>query len=311
MHGQLCMPPGRPPTIVQLLVHGGTYNHVYWDFPFQPERYSYQRDMARHGYATFAVDRLGTGQSTKPPSATLLASVEAESIHQIVGHLRAGRVGGIAFDRVILVGHSIGAGVVTLEAATYHDVDGVILSATSHLVEALAAVNALTVYSHPTMLDPQLRHRGSDPGYYTTRPGFRSIFYQAGDADPQVIATDDATKDQFSILGFGLVLTFGDEGPASLRIDVPVLLAVGEKDFAFCGFLSRDCSSAEALRKQEAPYFSPAAQLSTYVLPYSGHNLALHKNAGAYRKATRAWIHARFGRAASATTKSPRSARLR
>jgi hypothetical protein len=32
---------------------------------------------------------------------------------------------------------------------------------------------------------------------------------------PQVMATDDATKDQLSILGFGLFLTFGDEGPAS------------------------------------------------------------------------------------------------
>ncbi|MBV8992340.1 MAG: alpha/beta fold hydrolase, partial [Pseudonocardiales bacterium] len=251
---------------------------------------------ARHGYATFAADRLGTGQSTKPPSVTLLDSVEAASIHQIVGHLRAGRVGGMRFDHIILVGHSIGAGVATLEAATYHDVNGVILTATSHLVSALAAANAPTIYSHTVILDAQLRRRGSDPGYYTTRPGFRRIFYDLGDADPQVIATDDATKDQFSILGFGLVLTFGDEGPASLRIDAPVLLAVGEKDFAFCGFLSRDCSSAETFRKQEAPYFSPAAQLSTYVLPGSGHNMALHKNAGEYRDATRAWIRARFER---------------
>ena len=88
MHGQLCMPAGPAPTTVQLLVHGATYSRVYWDFPYQPERYSYQRDMARHGYATFAVDRLGTGQSSKPPSVTLLDSVEAASIHQIVGHLR-------------------------------------------------------------------------------------------------------------------------------------------------------------------------------------------------------------------------------
>ena len=294
MHGQLCMPGGRPPTTVQLLVHGATYSHVYWDFPYQPDRYSYQRDMARHGYATFAVDRLGTGQSTKPLSFTLLDGVEAASIHQIVGHLRAGHVGGMRFDRIILVGHSIGAGVVTLEAATYRDVDGVILTATSHLVSPLAAVNGPTVYTHPVIFDPQLRHRGSDPEYFTTRPGFRPVFYEATDADPQVIATDDATKDQLSILGFGLILAFGDESPASLRINVPVLLAVGEKDFAFCGFLSRDCSSAEALRKQEAPYFSPAAQLSTYVLRGAGHSMALHRNAGEYREATRAWLRARF-----------------
>jgi pimeloyl-ACP methyl ester carboxylesterase len=295
MHGQLCMPAGPAPTTVQLLVHGATYSHVYWDFPYQPERYSYQRDMARHGYATFAVDRLGTGQSSKPPSVTLLDSVEAASIHQIVGHLRAGRVGGMRFNRIILVGHSIGAGVATLEAAAYHDVDGVILTATSHLVSPLAAVNGPTIYTHPVILDPQLRYRGSDPGYFTTRPGFRPVFYETSDADPQVIATDDATKDQLSILGFGLVLTFGDEGPASLLINVPVLLGVGEKDFAFCGFLSRDCSSAETLWRQEAPYFAPAAKLSTFVLPGAGHSIALHKNADEYREATIAWLRARFG----------------
>jgi pimeloyl-ACP methyl ester carboxylesterase len=145
------------------------------------------------------------------------------------------------------------------------------------------------------ILDPQLRYRGSDPGYFTTRPGFRPVFYETSDADPQVIATDDATKDQLSILGFGLVLTFGDEGPASLLINVPVLLGVGEKDFAFCGFLSRDCSSAETLWRQEAPYFAPAAKLSTFVLPGAGHSIALHKNADEYREATIAWLRARFG----------------
>src|SRR5262245_57710222 len=26
---------------VQVLIHGATYDHNYWDFPFQPETYSY------------------------------------------------------------------------------------------------------------------------------------------------------------------------------------------------------------------------------------------------------------------------------
>ena len=295
IHGQLCMPAGGAPTTVQLLIHGGTYNRVYWDFPYQPERYSYQRDMASHGYATFAVDRLGAGQSTKPPSAALLDRVEAASIHQVIGHLRAGRVGGVRFDRVVLVGHSLGSGVVTVEAATYHDVDGVILTGTSHLASALEVVKSLTIYLHPVTLDPQLRKNGSAPGYFTTRPGLRGpVFYVARNADPQVIATDEATKDQAAALGVGTALMSGNLGPASRDIDVPVLLAVGEKDFAFCGFLARDCSSAEALRKQEAPYFSPAAKLSTYVLAESGHSIALHKNAGEYREATRAWLREQF-----------------
>ncbi|HKR50673.1 MAG TPA: alpha/beta fold hydrolase [Pseudonocardiaceae bacterium] len=315
VHGQLCMPAGSAsttgasttnasttnasttgaPRTVQLLIPGGTYNRVYWDFPYQPERYSYQRDMARHGYATFAVDRLGIGRSTTPPSSVLVNSVEAASIHEVIGHLRAGRVSGVRFDRIILVGHSLGSGVATLEAATYHDVDGVILTGTTHLASPPAVVEFFTIFVHPVTLDPQLHNNGSDPGYLTTRPGQREpAFYLTRNADPQVIATDEATKDQAS--GFGIVTAASDLlGPTSLGIDVPVLLMVGEKDVFFCGFLARDCSSAEALREQEAPHFSPAAELSTHVLPDAGHSIALHNNSGEYREATRAWLHDRFG----------------
>lgn len=296
MHGQFCTPAGRVPTTVQLLIPGGSYNRLYWDFPYQPERYSYQRDMASRGYATFAVDRLGTGQSTRPPSVELLDRVEAESIHQVVGHLRAGRVSGARFERVILVGHSLGSAIAIVEAATHHDVDGVILTGTTHLISAQAAVEAFTLYLHPVTLDPQLRHKGGDPGYITTRPGAREpLYYAASNADPRVIATDEATKDQVALVGVGTATVLGHLGPESRNITVPVLLAVGERDVGFCGFLGRNCSSAETLRKGEALYFAPAAHLSTYVLRGSGHVMALHKNTDEYREATRAWLRAKFG----------------
>lgn len=296
MHGQLCMPADSAPRTVQLLIPGGTYNRVYWDFPYQPERYSYQRDMASHGYATFAVDRLGSGQSTKPLSVTLLDSVEAASIHQVVTHLRAGRLGLVRFDRVVLVGHSLGAGIASLEAATYHDVDGVILTGVTHLMPPPSLARFFTSFVYPGTLDPQLRKNGSDPGYFTTRPGQREpAFYVTGNADPQVIATDEATKDQAAISEIAIVTVLDILGPVSLGVDVPVLLAVGNKDLLYCGFLARDCSNAETLRKGEALYFTPATQLSTYVLPESGHSIALHKNSGEYREATRAWLRARIG----------------
>ncbi|MGH3896676.1 MAG: alpha/beta hydrolase, partial [Pseudonocardiaceae bacterium] len=290
------IPTTGAPTTVQLLIPGGTYNSVYWDFPYQPDRYSYQRDMAGHGYATFAVDQLGTGQSTKPPSAILLSSVEAAAIHQVVGHLRAGRVGGVRFDRVILVGHSLGSGVATLEAATYHDVDGVILTSATHQQPPVELAKIFTMRVHPVTLDPRLSKNGSDSGYITTRPGQREpVTYSPRNADPQVIATDEATKDQASLAAVAIGEVLGLLGPTSRLVDVPVLLAIGEKDVVFCGFLARDCSSAEALRKGEAPYFSPAAELSTYVLPEAGHAMALHKNASEYREATRSWLRERFG----------------
>ncbi|WP_045310320.1 alpha/beta hydrolase [Lentzea aerocolonigenes] len=295
--GQLCKPVGKNPGAIQLLVHGGTYNRSYWDLPGVPESYSYQRDMAREGRATFAVDRLGTGASTHPPSLPLLISLEAQNLHEVVQHLRAGNVGGTAYRKVVIVGHSVGSGIVAMEAATYHDVDGVVLSGMTHMpaVPVLALGAALGL--QPVFLDNLLAHLGSDPLYFTTRPGARAgLFYAMDDAEQLVVNADEATKDQLSVPGMGTVAVFGIVLPTTYGIDVPVFNAVGTNDVLFCGVLAlRDCSNAQNLRAQEAPYYRPEAQLETYVLPGAGHSLALHRNAAAYRDATRAWLSSKFG----------------
>jgi alpha-beta hydrolase superfamily lysophospholipase len=297
VHGRLCLPAGAVPDSVQLLVHGGTYNSAYWDLPYRPERYSYQRDMASHGYATFAADQLGAGGSSRPLSLPLTVQAEAEALHEVIGHLRAGRAGGTSFTKVVIVGHSVGSGVVAVEAGTYHDVDGVILTGITHLpalpVLALGAALGL----QPALLDGRLSHLGSDPLYFATRPGARAgLFYAAGDADPAVVAADEATKDQVSVPGMGTVALFGIVLPATWGITVPVFQVVGEKDVLFCGLLAlRDCSTAATLRAQEAPYYRDPSKLSMFVLPGAGHSVALHENAGLYRDATRSWLHDRMG----------------
>ncbi|HEX8869176.1 MAG TPA: alpha/beta fold hydrolase [Lentzea sp.] len=297
MSGQLCTPTGADPSSIQLLVHGGTYNRAYWDMPGVPESYSYQRDMAREGRATFAVDRLGTGASTHPLSLPLLISVEARNLHEVVQHLRAGHVGGTAYEKVVIVGHSVGSGIVAMEAATYHDVDGVVLSGMTHMpaVPVLALGAALGL--QPVFLDNLLANLGSDPLYFTTRPGARSgLFYDMDDAEQLVVNADEATKDQVSVPGMGTVAVFGIVLPTTYGIDVPVFNAVGTDDVLFCGVLAlRDCSNAQNLRAQEALYYRPEAQLQTYVLPGAGHSLALHRNAADYREATRAWLSSKFG----------------
>jgi alpha/beta hydrolase family protein len=57
---------------LQVLVHGATYNHAYWDFPaVNGEGYSYARYMAARKYAVLAVDLPGTGESDKPSGPDL------------------------------------------------------------------------------------------------------------------------------------------------------------------------------------------------------------------------------------------------
>jgi hypothetical protein len=65
MWGQLCYPGTARPKTVQLLVHGAFYNHPYWDFPVGNGYYSYVDAALAAGYATFNVDRVGAGQSSK------------------------------------------------------------------------------------------------------------------------------------------------------------------------------------------------------------------------------------------------------
>src|ERR1043166_6918928 len=65
-------------------------------------------------------------------------------------------------------------------------------------------------------------------------------------------------------------------GPTSRRIVVPTLLLNGSDDSLFCqGPGATDCSSAAAMKDDEAGNFSPAACLDAHVVVGAGHNVAL------------------------------------
>src|SRR5689334_5280582 len=66
--GTLCVPRHRTATTVQLLLPGGFYGQAYWQLRGDPRRPSYAETMTGAGYATLAIDRLGTGRSSHPPS---------------------------------------------------------------------------------------------------------------------------------------------------------------------------------------------------------------------------------------------------
>jgi pimeloyl-ACP methyl ester carboxylesterase len=290
VHGQLCLPATGTPATVQLLMHGGTYNRYYWDLPVQG--YSYQRDMAANGIATFAIDALGSGDSTQPPSLLITGTEEASSVHQVVQKLRAGSVGGIRFSRIVLVGHSMGSGITTLEASTYHDVDGVILTGMTHSMDLLALAAVFVDGVRPAVLDPVLSKRLSDPGYVTTMPATRHLFHDPGLVESIVLAADETTKDQVAATVVPDLLTLAFLSPLSRSINVPVLIANGANDSLFCAF---NCASPAALLAAEGPYFSPAADLEVHLTPQAGHAVALSRNAADHSAAIRTWMSEHFG----------------
>lgn len=295
MFGRLCHPSSGPSTVLQILVHGFTYDHRYWSSSDFGPTYDYVEAATDAGYSTFAVDRLGTaGQSSRPPSVLMTLQAHANSIHDVIGAARNGVLPGGPYETIIAVGHSAGSAALWIEASLFNDVDGIISSGFGH---PLGSGHNLLLNATPAFFDSRLRPLvGLDLGYMTTAPGSRAgLFYNTATSDPSVIATDEATKGLGALTEFGTLPT---SEISTIAITAPMLLVMGEYDNIFCiqaslGGLD-DCTSDAMLYVSERLYFPLVSDFETYVQPGAGHNNNLHLNAQDWFDRAIGWALARF-----------------
>lgn len=286
--GDLCLPNtwAEGERKVDVLVHGGTYNRTYWDFPVSYPNYSYVDRALATGRATFAYDRLGVGDSSRPLSLLVTLQSDAYILHQVIDWVKVHPVG---FDKVTVVGHSIGSFTVLEEAGTYNDADAVVITGLLHTIEP----SGLSIFTSmmPAPLDPQFAGQGYDPGYVTTAAGQRGIFY-GGATVQTVIAYDEAHKDVVPLTAIATAtpLLAPPLLNKSTQITSDVLVVVGDNDSIFCGLLV-DCTNPSAVLTAEAPYYANAASLDAKTVTNTGHNLALHPSASASFNAISQWIH--------------------
>jgi pimeloyl-ACP methyl ester carboxylesterase len=281
-----CAPAGARTAFVT--VSGSTYHHGYWDFPYEPERYSFVRAATAAGFAVLNFDRIGVGESDHPPAEAVDVDAHALVVHQLVERLRTGGFAGRRFDRVVTAGHSQGSAIVTHAAATYHDVDGVVLTGLLRTPVG-PSTGRFGAALYPAGMDPAFAGRGLPPGYTTTRPGTRAeIFYVEANTDPEVIATDERTKDV-------LAWAEGSSAPTareSVDIDVPVLSVLGDHDGFFC---YTPCTDPAVLVEAEDRFWAPETCFELFLLPDVGHNDNLHRNAGDWYRRAFAWTAERVG----------------
>ncbi|MBF4997275.1 alpha/beta hydrolase [Nocardia sp. BSTN01] len=285
VHITVCVPAvARGP--LQILLPGATYDSTYWDFPVDPERYSYRRAANAAGFATLTLDALGTGASAEPPSLEISGDAQALAVHDVVSYVRSG-IGSYRPGRIVLVGHSEGSMVAVLEASRFGDVDGLVLTGFSHEVNPVQSALGSASFI-PATADPQLGVRYRDPGYLTTRPGSRqAAFYAPASPEPAVVDADEATKSVMpAAMTAQALLTIVT--PLTRDLRVPVLGVIGRRDSVFCGN-SGDCVDDDIFRAREAGFYGPAADYRTYVLPDAGHILNLMSGNAAYRDAVFAW----------------------
>ncbi|MBA3549498.1 MAG: alpha/beta hydrolase [Nannocystis sp.] len=247
---------------LQVLVHGTTYTHKYWDLPaINGVDYSYARYMADQEYAVLALDSLGAGESSKPDGDFINLAETAASVRQVLAELRGpGGVVDSGFDKIALVGHSFGAVINSLVQSTYGGVE--VLVNTGF---------AFTPHELPIPPDAIAALLGTP--YIGLPPEFRAaFFYHAPTADAAVIAHDNAEVADTFTRGqlLDMIAVFSDPGAAGIgRVTGPVLIQLGENDGLHPASLLAD----------DAALYAGSPQVATATVPGVGHLLNAHLGA--------------------------------
>lgn len=264
---------------LQVLLHGTTYDHGYWDFPTINGRdYSYIRFMARRGYALLALDLPGSGESGRPPGDVVTLAALGDAVHQVLVRLRAEGAGrGHGFRRVALVGHSLGSQVATWTQAVYGDADALVTTAMGHV-------------PHPLPIPPALFQDWARFPYFGLGAELRTqLMYSLPDADPEVVAYDNEHNTGQIPRGVLFTAMAGSFDPAVTRVGEvtgPVLVQLGENDLTF----------PAAYAGAEAAQWSSASCVTVQTLPNVGHAFNIHLSHEAGWRQIDAWLAAKLGR---------------
>jgi pimeloyl-ACP methyl ester carboxylesterase len=241
--------------------------------------YDYAAEEARAGHASVVIDRIGYGPSTHPDGNDICIGADADIVHQVIGHLRAGDYGGPSFGRVALAGHSAGGLIAQVEASTFRDVD------------ALAVLAYEDQGFRPfllTELGKQTQRCGTAAGGYAPTFDDRGDAVDPADntraallspnADPRVVSAVEAAH-QADPCGENPVPYIVSDPVQLHSVTVPVLLVYGADDALL------DPSTAEL----QASHFG-SSDIGIVVLPHTAHLLTLERTAPAFRSIMSSWL---------------------
>ncbi|CAF1115792.1 unnamed protein product [Adineta steineri] len=272
-------------TIVHLTIHGYTYDHTYWAFPYQSPKYCYVDYVIKNSNGSIVVlniDRIGIGLSSKPDAIDVTIDSNANVISQLTTYIHNGAYQGIQFTNIILVSHSLGtliAWTVASQTSYNQYIRGIIATGWLHVPNPVGTA-AVVASIYPAQLDPVTSQQSVPLLYVTTNPANntrQNIFYNINDADPNVIQLDDQTKHtgtvgELATLGLAILPTV----TLSIPSNIPVLVVMGQYDIIFCAPLALSCDTSLIIKLRESSSYLSA--IDTFVLPNSGHDINLHLN---------------------------------
>jgi pimeloyl-ACP methyl ester carboxylesterase len=296
MVGWLCVKSGsKRHTTVEVLQSGLTYDHYYWNVPYEPDEYSYVYAASSTGWSTFNVDRLGVGQSAKPPADQVTVETEAYALEQVIQKLRSGAIDGNAYARVVSVGHSLGAGIAQYAAATATDptmLPNFLVLADFLNSTNVPAINAFAGTLIPVARDGKFGGAGLPDGYLTTSDGTRGgSFYNMAVADPAMVTLDESLK-QTGTTYERTTLADARSSATTHAVHVPTLITVGQDDAFYCNASTGlPCTNSATVLAREAPNYSATACLKAWVVIDGGHSTNLTYKARDFYNTVSSWLN--------------------
>lgn len=268
-----------------LYLHAVTWGQYYWRFQGVPG-YDMAHQLAEQGHVSVAIDRLGYGDSDRPPGDGTCFGSEADVAHQMVQALRTGGYtldggGGVAFERVYTGGSSVGGMIANLEAAHFGDVDGVMNLSWGDF--------AASPYAGGEVADASLRcaqggDPGADPQYAVFARDSRDTFY-FNSAEPAIRETVPALNPDPCNQLLSLGPAVATDSLMLGQIDVPVLVMFGDADAVF---------PPPAADQQEARY-TGSPEVTKVIIEDASHYPLIEANHLDAVAAIDAWLDARAG----------------
>lgn len=261
---------------------GGGMNRRYWDL--RPGNgsggdaagdlsFSFAQQMAGRGFIVVFLDHLGVGESDRPEDGysltpELVVRANQTAVQQVLASLRAGSLMPALPplpDLVSIgVGHSMGAMTTLLQQATFKTYAGL-------------ALLGFSTRGMPEYVSPEVKALAQDPPkvraelerlaratfqvpYPEVKPSPQSNAIFAGNAaDPRGVEAIKVARDKMLPMLAFLSMIPGNVAPEAAQIEVPLFLALGERDIA-------------GPPHQVPAAFPRSRDLSLHILPEAGHS---------------------------------------
>ncbi len=264
--------------VVLVCLPGGGMNRRYWDLRPNGDAandlsFSFAQQMAGRGFIVVFLDHLGVGESDRPEDGyaltpDLIVRANQVAVEQVLGKLRAGSLLSLLPplpDLVSIgVGHSMGAMLTLQQQAMFRTHAGLALLGFStrgmpdYLIPEAKQLSADTAAVRAELV--RLAKATFQVPYPEVKPSPQSNAIFAGNtADPRGVEAIKAARDKMLPVPAFMSMLPGNVAPEAAQIEVPLFLALGERDIA-------------GPPHQVPAAFPKSRDLSLHILPETGHS---------------------------------------